>query len=107
MNITPTGLPNIIFQNTNDVIIHHAQIKPIPPNEIITTTEMFVDFLSQFFTNRLFVDFIFHEVPVKTTEHEEQDRRAAGYIDETKNKYTSQAVSMVHHVTWLHWRRML
>ncbi len=51
-NITPTGVPNIIFQNTNDVIIHHAPIKPITPNEIITTTEIFVDFLSQCFTNR-------------------------------------------------------
>jgi hypothetical protein len=25
---------NIIFQDTNDVIIHHAPIKPITPNEI-------------------------------------------------------------------------
>jgi hypothetical protein len=28
-NITPTGIPNIIFQNRNDVTIHHAPIKPI------------------------------------------------------------------------------
>ncbi len=65
-NITPTGIPNIIFQNTNDVIIHHAPIKPITPNEITTTTKMFVDVLSLRFTNRFFVNFIFYEVPVKT-----------------------------------------
>ncbi len=65
-NIIPTGVPNIIFQDTNDIIIHHSPIKPITPNEIIITIEMFVNFLSQCFTNSFFVNFIFHEVPVKT-----------------------------------------
>ncbi len=65
-NIIPTEVPKIIFQDTYDVIIHHAPIKPITPNEIITTTEMFVDFLGQCFTNSFFVNFIFPEVPVKT-----------------------------------------
>ena len=41
------------------------------------------------------------------TEHEEQDRHAAGYINEPKNDHTYQAVSMVHHITWLHWQRTL
>jgi hypothetical protein len=65
-NITLTGVPNIFFQNTNDVIIHHEPIKPITPNEIITTTDMFVDYLSQCFTNKIFIDVSIHEVPVKT-----------------------------------------
>jgi hypothetical protein len=65
-NIAPTGVPNTIFQDTNDVIIHHAPVKPITQNETITTTEMFVDFLSQCFTNRFFINLIFHEAPVKT-----------------------------------------
>jgi len=42
------------------------------------------------------------------TEHEEQDRHAARYIDEPKNE--SYLPSIVHgspRVTWLHWQRML
>jgi hypothetical protein len=41
------------------------------------------------------------------TEHEEQNRRAAGYIDDPKNESYLPVVSMVLHVTWLHWQRML
>ncbi len=44
------------------------------------------------------------------TEHEEQDRHAAGYIDEPKNEsYLPSSVhgSPRHMAAWLHWQRML
>ncbi len=44
------------------------------------------------------------------TEHEEQDRRGAGYIDESKNEsYLPSSVhgSPRHMAAWLHWQRTL
>ena len=62
----PGIVTNMVLQDSNDVIIHQKVIESVVPNYVISTTEVFMNILSDLLGNRLFTFVVtFHQMPVK------------------------------------------